>query len=63
MKCPLVLGPVFDWAHILYLPYSYSDRMLRGGINVFGSSLRGVYGIYDFLQKTFFFIAKNLIKV
>ena len=48
--------PVFDGAYILYLPYSYSDRMARGGI-------RGVHGIYDFIQKTVFFISKNLIKL
>lgn len=63
MKCPLVVGPVLDGAHIIYFPYSYSDRMVRGGNNLFGISLRGVYGIYDFFQKPLFFISKNLITV
>ncbi len=41
MKYPLVMGSVFDEAHILYLPYSYSDRMVRGGVDLFGISLTG----------------------
>lgn len=39
MNCRLVMGPVFDGAHVPHLPNSYLDRMVSGGINVFGTCI------------------------
>ena len=39
MKCRLVMGPVFVGAHVLHLPYSYLDRMVRGGVVVIGACM------------------------
>lgn len=42
MKFRLVMDPVFEGAHILHLPYSYLDRMVRGGVNVFSTCIQHI---------------------